>query len=210
MVECLVSKLLNTAQSCSSPVCRECKILETFELRIQPSSTMAANLRIVRNPPLSLSRMQFRDASLVFSAIGLLASVFAFVGDSWWIQGARSQSWTVVDGEVQSYEVFGTGSKRSESVRYTYRFGTNDFENTRKSFGFKDGSQFEDIHPRPSVLAREVRNVKVWVNPADPAQAVLYPGVSFVTKIWTIAFGLAFIFVATLGIAFIKTHRVRG
>lgn len=210
MAECLVSKPLNTARSCSSPLYRRCKILETLESLIQPSTTMASKPRIIRNPPQSLSRKQFRDGLLVVGAIGVITSIFTFICANWWLQGTRSKSWTVVDGEVQSYAVSGTGSKRSESVRYTYRFGTNDYVSTRKSFGFKDGSQFEDVPLRPTVLGREVRNVKVWVNPVDPTQAVLYPGVSFVTKISTVVCGFAFAFVAIFGIAFIKTRRADG
>jgi hypothetical protein len=126
----------------------------------------------------------------LFLFVGLLAFAGSLVIAFWLlavIRGARSRSWPVVEGHIQS-SLTETRSETSDEgrvtvyrprVRYTYTVGRTDYSSERIDFSDKDcptaskqsSDRIVDSYPPGDAI-------RVHYNPKNPQQSVLKSGVA--------------------------------
>jgi hypothetical protein len=101
--------------------------------------------------------------------LGLIAALFAHAAWFWFVEQERaraSASWPAVDGVFERRSVpDALDSRRRAAYRYVVDGKT--YQGFREGFAYKDGPLFD-----PGAA------VKVYYDPADPSESVLYPGES--------------------------------
>jgi energy-coupling factor transporter transmembrane protein EcfT len=116
---------------------------------------------------------------LLFVVAGI---AFACFGYTSYQKGLESKNWPVAKGSVTQSEIekrtetTGSGTSRRKVVKsypvvkYTYSVGNRDYQSGRITFG-----QSKDAH---HTVARypKGKNIQVYYNPENPAEAVLEPG----------------------------------
>ena len=130
--------------------------------------------------------------------VGVVIGAIVFVlGWRAWRLAQESVGWTPVDGEIvaamdvvmrQRTETGTFHHAAERAVRYRYRFGDHDFEGER--IRFKPGRVAADAdaarYPKGS-------KVRVYVNPAQPNQAVLETGSDYTNYLMMFAGGIFFV-----------------
>ncbi|MFZ0449149.1 MAG: DUF3592 domain-containing protein [Desulfatiglandaceae bacterium] len=128
----------------------------------------------------------FLDYRLEKIAGGMLFVVagiaFAFIGYTSYQRGMESKNWPVANGSViqskieKRTETTGTGTSKRKVVKsyavvkYTYAVGNRDYQSSRITFGqSKDAYKTVSRYPKG-------KNIQVYYDPENPAQAVLEPG----------------------------------
>jgi hypothetical protein len=128
----------------------------------------------------------FLDYRLEKIAGGMLFVVagiaFAFIGYTSYQSGMESKNWPVANGSViqskieKRTETTGTGTSKRKVVKsyavvkYTYAVGNRDYQSSRITFGqSKDAYKTVSRYPKG-------KNIQVYYDPENPAQAVLEPG----------------------------------
>ena len=147
-----------------------------------------------------------------FSAAGLVLALFALpffgvgVGMTWWQWREYSRSreilseWTPVPARVESAELKrGRGSKGSTTYRAVGAFSYELAGRTRRSETLTTGEGSDNIGGFQRNLHREMRAalksgrpLTAYVNPADPAEAVLRPGWRAEMGLFKAVFGVVF------------------
>jgi hypothetical protein len=110
-------------------------------------------------------------AALVF--LFTISAVCLAFGIKWWMWGAKSGTWQEVPGTITSFEQLGgtgRGVGRLQLV-YVYSFNGNEHTSDRLCYGMpgKDRAKLARLTNGASVT--------VHVDPKDPSNAVLLPGV---------------------------------
>ncbi len=125
------------------------------------------------------------------------------------IRGRASSNWTATSATILSSSLeesreARTGRKQwRPNIRYEYQVGGRRFEASRLSFGlatFPDGSGGVE-----AVIARYAPGTlhTVYVDPADPARAVLRPGLD-VLMVFFAGIGIAFVVVGVLQLRMLR------
>jgi hypothetical protein len=111
----------------------------------------------------------------------LVAGICALLAHAAWFwfveqeRARQSASWPAVDGVFERHSVPGAlDSRRHASYRYVV--DGKSYQGRREGFAYKDGPLFE-----------AGAAVKVYVDPDDPSNSVLYPGES--DKVWPLGTG---------------------
>ncbi len=150
------------------------------------------------------ARQKLWQVTLALGFISVIAGALFVVMLQQWLAGRQAESWRPAEGEVSIVDESG-GKQSSIEVRYSYRYGGNVYEGRKKSFGFMGGGQ-----ERRALSLANGQKVQVWVNPNDPSEAVLFPGVSLPTKVFVVLTGLAMTGVGLLGFAVAIFYRIKG
>lgn len=122
----------------------------------------------------------------VIATAGCLGAL-GFVAWFWFVEQARGRAaldWPTADGVFEKNAV--RGSKSSRHVQYRYTVDGRTYAGWREGFAYKEGPRIPEGAP-----------IKVYVNPQDPADAVVYPGES--DKRWpfvsgSVIFAFCFLF----------------
>jgi hypothetical protein len=139
-----------------------------------------------------------------FSVFALFGLVFVWIGITSWIQAEASKSWTPVDGKILSFEIKtshstsshgGSSTSYSASVVYEYTFDDVRHQGRRIAF-ITSGGGYSSAEARVRQYASGTE-VKVYVDPAAPQEAVLEPGVNAGNYIFILMGGIF----AAIGIA---------
>lgn len=106
----------------------------------------------------------------------LLGSGLLFLGSYWAVLGKRATTWERVEGTLLAMkETHGSIKGRSVSglsVTYAYEYHSKSYEGNRVGFGVSGSDKLQRIQ-----YGSEHGSVLVWVNPEEPNQSVLVPGV---------------------------------
>lgn len=140
------------------------------------------------------------NAISVIAVIVFLFAVSAVClafGLRWWVLGAKSGTWQEVPGTIKSFEQLGgtgRGVGRLEIV-YAYSYLGNEYTSDRLCYGMpgKDRAKLARLTNGASV--------KVHVDPKEPNNAVLLPGVMTSALIVSIFGFCALSFVALVAIS---------
>ena len=119
----------------------------------------------------------FKWGVFLFLVAGICA-LLAHAGWFWFVEKERarqSASWPAVDGVFERHSVPGALDSRRHAS-YRYAVGGKGYQGRREGFAYKDGPLFE-----------AGAAVKVYVDPDDPSNSVLYPGES--DKVWPLGTG---------------------
>ncbi len=132
---------------------------------------------------------------LPFFLAGLVMSYFYFGG---YIKSSRAQTWQEVPCRIESAKLV-TGSKNSyrSTAVYHYQFAGRDYRSERVSlYGGSDNiGDFQwKAHQELSAHAegKNDRMFRCYVNPADPAQAVIYRTLRWPMQAFLAVFALTF------------------
>lgn len=139
-------------------------------------------------------------------ALGLLIIFFAVV--SIW-RGAGSEHWQVTEGEIVKSEVVSrsiyTGSswrfEKFSEILYRYEVNGKSFENFRIAFDAGDYNVTDNL-ARAYPLGKKVR---VYYDPDDPDNSVLFPG----RKTWGQILGTALMGICLTGIGLFPLWNLR-
>lgn len=139
--------------------------------------------------------MQQRTAvasGLVAISFFMVVSIaMILIGINWWLSGFQSNSWPLADGQLTQIRFLGsTGRGNRILAEYTYRFNGTNYQGSRIGHGGAGGSE-----ERLSGL-HDGDNIKIHVNPKNPSEAVLIPGVTSGAKVLTVFGG--FVLLVTL------------
>jgi hypothetical protein len=147
-----------------------------------------------------------RTVGLVGSALLLLlGGVFAFCSLSSLRNGANSVHWPQVKGQVISLQWHSPSDGPDfPSVRYRYTIGGEQFEGENLCFGAASEASCK--------LSNLAANgpVTVFVNPANPRESVLLPGMSGVAKGFLGAGALLATLGAVVAVAALRCQETRG
>jgi hypothetical protein len=148
------------------------------------------------------------SAPVVFFAVfGSVLALFALAIQK---QASLARKWPVVTGtikmsDVEQYRAASTGMARGplmyqRQVSYAYRFNNVAYSNVTATFATGINSTSGWLVRKFTTAYQEGASVDVHVNPANPSEAVLNPGVGLVSAIlWlgAFAFGSAAYYIAT-------------
>lgn len=139
--------------------------------------------------------MQQRTAvvsGLVAIGFFMVVSVaMIFTGMNWWLSGVQSNSWLLANGQLIHIRFLGsTGRGNRILAQYTYIFNGTNYQGGRIGYGGAGGSEelLSGLH--------DGDNIKIHVNPKNPSDAVLLPGVTSGARVLTFFGG--FVLLVTL------------
>lgn len=109
------------------------------------------------------------------------------VGLFWAWQGMQAKEWHKVPGVIQNIEEKSSSSRggivTGVRVRYSYEYSGAVYEASRICFGMTNIKVLEEFE-----YLSATNQVSVWVNPKEPDQSVLIPGINS-SAIFLIVFG---------------------
>jgi hypothetical protein len=132
-------------------------------------------------------------SGLVAVGFFMVVSIAMIVtGINWWLSGVQSNSWPLADGQLIKIRLLGsTGRGNRILAEYTYTFNGTNYQGSRIGYGGAGGNE-EQLSG-----LRDGDNIKIHVNPKNPSDAVLIPGVTSGAKVLTF-FGGFVLFVTLL------------
>ncbi len=145
----------------------------------------------VANPQMSVP-------AVALAGFGLVAALFALVLHR---QSALAKTWPVVPGVIKlsgldEYRAAPDDSGRRGSVMYerkvsyAYKFNDVAYSAEHASFSSNTKATSRWVLRLFGMDFQDGASVKVWVNPVNPSEATLNPGVPFGWLLWLIALGL--------------------
>ena len=146
---------------------------------------------------------------VALGAFGFVISLFALALHR---QASLAKQWPQVTGTIKlsAVEQYRTAPDDHESsghvmyqrkVNYTYRYNNISYTRMHSSFASNSASSSGWLAHKFTTSYQDGATVKVYVDPANPAEATLEPGASFVWVIWICVAGFwtAAYYVATHG-----------
>ena len=145
----------------------------------------------VANPQMSVP-------AVALAGFGLVAALFALVLRR---ESALAKTWPVVPGVIKlsgldEYRAASDDSGRRGSVMYerkvSYAYKFNDVAYSAEHASFSSNSPTTSpwLLRLWGMVFQDGASVRVFVNPANPSEATLHPGVPFGWLLWLIALGL--------------------
>jgi len=148
------------------------------------------------------ARLAHPTASPLVIAFGAFGAVIALFALAMHRQAALAKKWPVVDGTIKlsgldQYRAARTDDGRRGPVMYqrkvmfTYTYQGNSYTGTHATTASNVASSSDWLTRKLTPLYQDGASVKVWVNPANPSEATLSPGTSFVWLLWLLVLGFA-------------------
>lgn len=156
-------------------------------------------LLLMRHPKLTLADVKpsggrTRWRPLVAFCIAGVGLAMAVINGDAIRRSSAAQGWPTTNATLVQ---LGLGEPSAEqSFVYQYRVGDKEYQSKRVSFQQHGGAKLPAAYPAGD-------NVRVWYDPADPAQAVLDPTVDNNTRVW---FGLGLAVIAAYALLMWRVH----
>ena len=170
----------------------------------------AITLAIVFGSAIGLNKMsEFISTRLVdpklsplviaFGAFGAVIALFALAMQK---QASQAKKWPVADGTIklsglEQYRAAHTDDGRrgqmmyQRKVQFTYVYDGNSYTGTHATLASNVASSSDWLTRILTPPYQDGASVKVWVNPANPSEATLNPGMPFVWLLWLLVLGFA-------------------
>jgi hypothetical protein len=145
-----------------------------------------------------LANPQMSVPVVALAAFGLVAALFALVLRR---QAALARKWPLVTGiiKLSGLEEYRAAPSKGGSrgarmyerqVSYSYRFNNIAYSNVHASFSSNSTTTSPWVLRLFGMDYQDGASVKVWVNPDNPSDATLNPGVPFGWLLWLVALAL--------------------
>ncbi len=147
----------------------------------------------------------FKAMQLLLIAVFFMLGATVFVYSGWsGLRAYQSEAWPQVQGAVLHADCRIAGNRTSARlVTYQYTVADTRYESERERFGLRIASN------ECTAGYTEGQPVRVYYDPANPADSVLLPG-SYRQPVFGAAIGLAFMAFAALVLWFSRRKPARG
>lgn len=99
-------------------------------------------------------------------------------------RGLASRSWRQTEAQIigleerKYFDSYSRTWKRAPHLRYRYAVGNENFESTKISHDLAPLQKLESLPLSPG------QPIKIFVDPAQPRKAVVFPGISSLNYLW--------------------------
>lgn len=135
---------------------------------------------------------------IAFGAFGFVIALFALALQK---QAGLAKKWPVVTGTIklsglEQYRAARTDGRRGQvmyqrKVSYSYSYNGNSYTNMHASLASNVASSSGWLVSKFTRAYQDGAPVKVWVNPANPSEATLEPGIGIAWVLWLLAAAFA-------------------